>query len=104
MRNETTKPCNAVCSRQAELKSVEDGTQQFKVSPTVERTLQDMMGAFGGFLSPINICALAQQQSERLRLDGGTDAMQLPIDDYLRRSREAIRELLNIPRVTVELL
>ena len=32
------------------------------------------------------------------------DAMETRVDDYLRQSREAIRNLLGVPRMTVELI
>ena len=72
MRNETRHNYNAYVRRQAELNSIEDGTQQFSVEPSVEQSLEDRIRQSAGFLQRVNIHGVREQEGEKLGLDVGS--------------------------------
>ncbi len=68
MRNETRKLFNGYLQQVAKLNGVENATEKFNVTPTVQQKLETAIQEASGLLKSINIIGVEQQEGEALLL------------------------------------
>ena len=68
MRNETRKLFNGYLQQVAKLNGVDNATEKFNVTPTVQQKLETAIQEASGLLKSINIIGVEQQEGESLLL------------------------------------
>ncbi|WP_313410603.1 phage major capsid protein, P2 family [Stutzerimonas kunmingensis] len=68
MRNETRKLFNGYLQQVAKLNGVDNATEKFNVTPTVQQKLETAIQEASGLLKSINIIGVEQQEGEALLL------------------------------------
>lgn len=68
MRNETRKLFNGYLQQVAKLNGVDNATEKFNVTPTVQQKLESAIQEASGLLKRINIIGVEQQEGEALLL------------------------------------
>lgn len=71
MRNETRRLFNAYAAQIAQLNGVENATEKFSVTPSIQQKLETKIQESSDFLSKINIMGVTEQQGEKLGLGVG---------------------------------
>lgn len=72
MRNDTRKKYNEYVAKVADLNGVDDATEKFTVSPSVQQTLETKIQESSQFLQRINIIPVPEQSGEKLGLGIGS--------------------------------
>lgn len=71
MQTTTRKQFNAYLSQIAEVNGVDDATEKFTVTPSVQQSLEEKMQESSDFLSKINNIGVTEQKGEKLGLGIG---------------------------------
>ena len=72
MRNETRRLFDAYCLQIANLNGVQDATQKFSATPSVQQTLETKMQESSDILSRINVIPVTEKSGEKIGLGIGS--------------------------------
>ncbi|MFZ6730597.1 phage major capsid protein, P2 family [Undibacterium sp. Ji42W] len=68
MKNNTRLEFNALVKRLGEINGIDNATEKFSVTPSVQQTLEDKIQESSEFLSKINIIGVTEMEGEKLHL------------------------------------